>query len=396
MINKLKDNISRFLKSKGYELKKLDYNHHLLLKNVFSTDYTKKVLISYLTTPFTSGITLSHTNLTECYTAAEIFRDFGFNVDVVDLNASVNIDFSQYEIVYGQGNMFEKAFESPSAHVIKKIYYGTGNNPFFYYIEAGKKLHNFYSEKKQFLPESCRLLGKSNSLPTTNSDAIICLGNDFCKKTYTFITPYIPIFNLNAFYFETVKLETIKRNIKYSRKNFLWFGSGGLITKGLADCIDFFTKNDNYNLHICGATPLEKRFWDIYNPIIEKQNNIINHGFVNLKSEKFLEIINQCSFVIFPSISEGGSPSLLNLMANGGLIPIATEACSVDIDQLGFLLEDSSVASIEKTITKLKMFSDDELEKKSIKVQEHTRENYTFDTYRKNLKSHLESCLSIL
>jgi hypothetical protein len=393
MINKLKDYISRFLKSNGYELKKLDHNHQLLLNNVFSTDNTKKVLISYLTTPFTSAITLSHTNLTECYTAAEIFRDLGFNVDVVDLNASINIDYSQYEIVYGQGNMYEKAFESPSAHALNKIYYGTGNNPFFYYLEAGKKLHEFYTDKKKFIPESCRLIGKSNSLPTTNSDAIICLGNDFCKKTYTSITPYIPIFNLNAFYFETVKMGTIKRNITSSRKNFLWFGSGGLITKGLADCIDFFSESDEYNLHICGATPSERRFWEIYNPILKKHNNIINHGFINLKSEKFLEIINQCSFAIFPSVSEGGSPSLLNLMANGGLIPIATEACSVDIDQFGFILEDSSVASIKKIIRKLDMFSDEQLEKKSIKVQEYTRENYTFDNYKKNLRSHIESCL---
>lgn len=394
MINKLKDYISRFLKSNGYELKKLDHNHQLLLNNVFSTDYRKKILISYLTTPFTSAITLSHTNLTECYTAAEIFRDLGFNVDVVDLNASINIDFSQYEIVYGQGNMYEKAFESPSAHSFKKIYYGTGNNPFFYYLEAGKKLHDFYTEKKKFLPESCRLTGKSSSLPTTNSDAIICLGNDFCKKTYTDLTPYIPVFNLNAFYFETVKMGTIKRNTTSSRKNFLWFGSGGLITKGLADCIDFFSANPKYTLHICGASHLEKRFWEFYKPIMDKSSNIINHGFVNLKSEKFLEIISQCSFVIFPSISEGGSPSLLNLMANGGLIPIATEACSVDIDQFGFILKDSSVASIEKIIVQLDLFSDEELEKKSIMVQENTRENYTFDNYRAKLKTYIESCLS--
>lgn len=395
MINKLKDNISRFLKSKGYELKRLDNNNQLLLNNVFGTDYTKKILISYLTTPFTSAITLSHTNLTECYTAAEIFRDLGYNVDVVDLNASVNIDFSQYEIVYGQGNMFEKAFESPSAHVIKKIYYGTGNNPFFYYLEAGKKLKQFYKEKNKLLPESGRLIGRSSSLPTTNSDAIICLGNDFCKSTYTRFTPDVPIFNLNAFYFDVLGEKKIERNIQTSRKNFLWFGSGGLITKGLSDCIDFFSQQEEYTLHICGATRAEKRFWELYNPILEKHTNIVDHGFTHLKSEKFLEIITQCSFVIFPSISEGGSPSLLNLMANGGLIPIATEACSVDINDYGFTLEDSSVRSIEITLAKLKTISDKEIEKTSAEVMKNTRENYTFDIYRKKLQSHIETCLSM-
>lgn len=393
-MNKLKNFIINFLKKKGYELKKLD-NSQVLLKNVFDTHYQKKILISYLTTPFTSGINLSHTNLTECYTAGEIFRDLGYDVDVVDLNAQINIDYTQYDVVYGQGFMFEKAFESPDAEKLKKIFYGTGNNPFFYYLEAGKKLDQFYKEKHKFIPESCRLIGRSSSLPTTNSDAIICLGNDFCKSTYTRFTPNVPIFNLNAFYFDILGEKKIERDITTSRKNFLWFGSGGLITKGLSACLDFFSQQEQYTLHICGATRAEKRFWELYNPILEKHSNIVDHGFINLKSEKFLEIITQCSFVIFPSISEGGSPSLLNLMANGGLIPIATEACSVDIHDYGFTLEDSSVRSIEKTLTKLKTISDKEIEKTSAEIMKKTRENYTFDIYRKKLQSHIKSSLSI-
>lgn len=391
--NIIKNKLKSFLQKYGYEIKRKDIDDDLL-KNVFNSSYGKKVLISYLITPFTSAINLSHTNLTECYTAAEIFRDLGYDVDVVDLNASINLDYSQYEVVYGQGNMFEKAFESRNADRLKKIFYATGNNPFFYYLEAGKKLHKFYLDKNKFIPESCRLTGKMSSLATTNSDVIICLGNDFCKRTYTSFTPYIPIFNLNAFYFDTVK-NVIHRDIKSTRTNFLWFGSGGLITKGLADCLDFFSENEKYTLHICGATPAERRFWEIYNPVLEKHNNIINHGFVNLKSEKFIDIITKCSFAIFPSISEGGSPSLLNLMANGGLIPIATAACSVDIENIGFVLEDSSVNSIKKTICSLEKLSDDTIEKLSIETKEKTTKNYTFDIYKKNLRSHIQSSLQL-
>lgn len=390
----LKDIISSFLKTRGYEVKKISHRS-LLLENVFQTNYQQKVLISYLTTPFTSGINLSHTNLTECYTAAEIFKSLGYNVDVIDLNDTMQLDYSAYHVVYGMGTMFEKSFENLSQHNIKKIYYGTGNSPFFYYKEAGKKLHKFYLEKQQLLPESVRLIGSRSTLPLTNSDAIIALGNNFCKKTYTDVVPYLPTYNLDAFYFDIIQ-NTLPRNITSARKQFVWFGSGGLISKGLSDCIDFFSKNPHLTLHICGASKIyEKKFWEIYGSVVDNSDNIIDHGFVNLKSEKFVEIASACLFAIFPSVSEGGSPALLNLMANGGLIPVATEACSVDINDFGFVLEDSSVNSIEKIIAQIDFISDDELHKKSLDTQQKVRKKFTLDSYKKNLHKIIQTCLNL-
>ncbi|WDF47285.1 hypothetical protein PQ459_02095 [Chryseobacterium sp. KACC 21268] len=380
----LKDIISGFLKKKGYEVKKT-VNTQLLLENVFQTQHERKVLISYLTTPFTNEINFSHTNLTECYTAAEIFRDLAYNVDVIDLNDSMKLDYSAYDVIYGMGNMYEESFQSSEQEKFKKIYYGTGNSPFFYYKEAGKKLHQFYKNKKKLLPESVRLIGSRSTLALTNSDVIICLGNDFCKQTYIENVPYLPTYNLNAFYFDVIQ-DKISRDVSTARNHFLWFGSGGLISKGLSDCIDFFSKNPDMTLHICGASKVyEKRFWEMYSPIVEQCDNIIDHGFAPLKSEKFATIVSQCLFAIFPSVSEGGSPALLNLMANGGIIPIATEACSVDVDKFGFILEDSSVESIAKTIGKLQSVSDQNLDILSTETQKYVRENYTLDIYRKNL-----------
>ncbi len=380
----LKDIISGFLKKKGYEIKRTS-NDQLLLENVFKTQYSRKVLISYLTTPFTNEINFSHTNLTECYSAAEIFRDLSYNVDVIDLNDSMHLDYSSYEVVYGMGTMYEESFQSAAQQKFKKIYYGTGNSPFFYYREAGKKLHQFYKSKSVLLPESVRLVGSRSTLALTNSDVIICLGNDFCKKTYTDNVPYLPTYNLDAFYFDVIQ-DKIERDIPTARQHFLWFGSGGLISKGLSDCIDFFSKTPHLTLHICGASKMyEKRFWEMYSPVVEQCDNIIDHGFAALKSDKFKDIVSTCLFAIFPSVSEGGSPALLNLMANGGIIPIATEACSVDIKKFGFVLEDSSVESIEQTIAEVHSVSDASLDQLSTATQKYVRENYTLDLYKKKL-----------
>ena len=46
--------------------------------------------------------------------------------------------------------------------------------------------------------------------------------------------------------------------------------------------------------------------------------------------DKFEEILLSCSFAIFPSCSEGGCPSTLTVIGNGGLIPIITKETTIE------------------------------------------------------------------
>ena len=50
--------------------------------------------------------------------------------------------------------------------------------------------------------------------------------------------------------------------------------------------------------------------------------------------------MSECAFVVHPSISEGGSPSVLNVVANGGLIPVCSKACGVDLPEDGSVVID--------------------------------------------------------
>lgn len=388
-----KDYIHNFLEKNGYKLVKIK-KKDFILKNIFNTHYEKSILISYLTSAFTKKINHFHTNLTECRTAAEIFNKLGYNVDIIDFDSEMKIDFSKYEIVYGQGLPLEKSFYTSGTEKIKKITYSTGTSHFFYFKTAGKVVSDFYKKTGLFLPESGRINHDINPMQFTQPDAVITLGNDFCKKTYLDIIPNLQCYPINAFYFDYYNINIDKKKFSEAKKNFLWFGSGGLISKGLGYCLDIFLKREDIILHICGANKTERRFWNYYSPLIKNRNNIIDHGFVKIDSQDFQEIMDTCAVALFPSVSEGGSPALLNVMANGGLIPIASKACCIDIEQYGFQMEEVTLENISAYIDKLLNLTSEELRQISRQVKEQTREKYTLQNYQDNLLQHISHIIN--
>ena len=171
-------------------------------------------------------------------------------------------------------------------------------------------------------------LEQSPYLQTFLSDGVVVLGNDFVLDTYkNYDKQGAERFkNLNAFFYDVYDIDLSKKDFSKAKEHFLWFGSSGLLHKGLDLLIDIFSKRRDIYLHICGASKKEKDFFDYYGPALSKSKNIINHGFVDIKSEEFKNIMDQCAFIIFPSVSEGGAPAVLNTIANGGLIPILTKS----------------------------------------------------------------------
>lgn len=292
----------------------------ILRKNVFNAEHRKRrVLISYITSPFINKNDFSHTNLLECYTAAEIFNELGFCVDVIDYNSNKKINYSKYDVVYGMGMVLEKSFYF-NKKKIKKIFYATGCNPIFSNVETLLRVRDFYNSHGVMLLESSRLIEQGCYLQTFLSDGVIVLGDEFVLNTYqNYDKNGIERFrNLAAFFYDINDIDISAKNFSEANKHFLWFGSSGAIHKGLDILIDIFFKRQDIYLHICGLSENEKGFLNYYNKVFLQSKNIINHGFVNIKSEEFNNLMNKCAFVISPSVSEGGSPAILNVVANGG------------------------------------------------------------------------------
>lgn len=355
-------------------------NHYQLLRNIYSSAFNRKVLISYITTPLSKGGGVKiHTNNHELLAIVEILHSLKYSIDVIDYDIKLKLDFSKYDLIFGFGETFEESFNDSSFRG-KRVYYATGAHVYWQNSEEIKRIIEFNKRNKSNLVPK-RIVPWNWSMSTAMSDAIIVIGNSWTVSTYK-DNCNIPIYAINAtgaFY----KFDILpQRNIEEARKSFLWFGSSGLIHKGLDICIDFFSKKEEFHLHICG--PKENDFFKLYENELNL-NNIHYHGFVNTDSDLFQQIVSKCLFSIMPSCSEGQSTALLTTMGTG-LIPIATMQTGIDITSYGFLLDDISECAISKTIGKINRISDKELLKMSSSIFKEIHQKHSLIAFKESFK----------
>lgn len=357
----------------------------LLITNVFNKNNSKHVLVSYITHPFTNGINLFHTNVLECLTACEIFDKLNYNVDVINYDAETKINYSKYTIIYGFGTPFENSYSVVNTSVLKRIVYSPGCNTVFSNAESSKKIHEFLLKTKYLQPNLARFANNAWPLQKHLSNLIICLGNNFVENTYKKENSNIKTISLPAFYHKEMPLLSMdKKNFLEAKKNVLWFGSAGSLHKGLDVFIELSMKFKNITFHIAGYNyKNEPQLLDYYKSITPLLN-VINHGFVNIKSNEFIKLMNTCGAVINPSVSEGGSPAMLAVMASGGLFPITTIASGVTLNDFFLTTEISTNAFAEK-LNNYFLLNESDYEALCKQVASDTRKNYSYETYCLNL-----------
>ena len=256
-----------------------------------------------------------------------------------------------------------------------------------------KRIKEVYKKKNIWLPESGRIVEKAWSIQTTLVDAIITLGNEEVIKSYR---KYYdgPIYDIPVSFFNIISEEKIKKFLEIkdyteAKKNFLWFGSQGLIHKGLDLLLDYFVKHPDLHLHIGGPIDREPRFEKAYFNELYKTPNIHTYGFIDIRSELFSELIKKCLFVIYPSCSEGEPGSIMNVMANG-LIPIVTKETGIRVKGFGYLIPAVNIKAIESAINVALQEKNDILKEKSFECFKNTRKEHSIEKFRKSLYENLK------
>ena len=356
--------------------------------NYYNREFSKKALLSYITTPFKKGVLNSHTNYFEALTWAKILNELGYQVDIIDYNRfSKRIKIEKYDVICGFGEVFEKYIYTPKARA-KTIIYATGMHNCWQNHITLKRLKDVYEKKGVWLGRSSRYISKFYSSHVSFVNAVIALGNDVCKESYI---PYNKnTYQLDVPFFKVIDYKKVIKNKKDNfNKHFLWFGSSGAIHKGLDLLLDYFSRRDNIYLHICGNVENEKDFCEVYNKELFHTKNIYYHGFINITTKKFEEILKQCGFVIFPSCSEGGSPSVLTCIGNGGLIPIITKETTIDTGY-EIWIEGFEEKYIDKAVNKVLSYSKNELIELMSKNGEVVNIKHNIEKYEQNLKNILQ------
>jgi hypothetical protein len=366
--------------------------HNLMICNFFNANYKKRALLSYVITPFKLN-SLSHTYFYEAQSWAKILDELGYIVDIIDYRNTKKLDIEQYDLICGFGSVFKQYFESSLDKKIKTIYYGTGMHMFFQNQATLQRVKEVFNKKNVWLGKSARVVENTSLYGTFLADSIIILGNDIVVQSYKkyyngniFETPA-------PFYQVQNAISIISRRSKESTKHYLWIGGSGLIHKGLDLILEYFSKHQNLILHICGPIDNEKDFINAYNTELFKTSNILVHGFVDINSKQFEEILLSCSFVIFPSCSEGGAASVLAAIGNGGLIPIITKETSINTGY-EIWIDKLNNKYIHKAISESQNLTYEAIKELQIINYKFVLENHSQDVYYATLKNNIKKSLS--
>lgn len=271
----------------------------------------------------------------------------------------------------------------------KIIGYLTGSDLVFSNEAEEKRLNYLYDRHKVHLKARRRATNVYDKFLMENKiDAFFLMGNKFTLSTYD-------RFNIKPVFFikNSANILEIRREITFKnkkQKSFLFLASYGQVLKGLDIVLDVFSKTPDLKLYVCSNFEQEKDFCKLYNKILFNSENVKAIGFIDVNSKVFENIIDECSYLIAPSSTEGCSGSVLTAMAYG-LIPIITKENGVDNDE-AIWLENDNVDYIIEVVNSYSSKDIGWIIEKARKNQNIYYKNYTFNCFK---DSFVEACKEI-
>jgi hypothetical protein len=358
-------------------------------------DFSKgRVLVSYLKDPFlwkqNDWRFFAHSNNLECVYIVDIFRNFGFDVDIINYDY-VNFDRYDYDVVFDINHNLQliSPFLKKNS---KKILHVTGSYPFvknrseIARVDALEKRRGcFYTPK--LLNMSPELFDRSLNI----ADACSLIGNDVTLSTF-------PNKFRKKMGLVTVTgscLLDVKKPQEYvpNEREFLWFFGGGAVHKGLDLVLEVFYKNRDIKLNVIGRVDSEKDFLRIYRCELNDFPNIFNHGFLHVRNKKFIDITKKVFCFIAPSCSEGISPAVVTCLQLG-LYPIISRQTGVTLPRgCGIYLETCSIEEIEGKVLMIKNEKKEILREQIKVIQEYALREYSRDNFIDIMKKFLKKAI---
>ena len=334
------------------------------------------VLLSYLLQPFISrglGSAHLHSNQWECHEIAKTWNHYGYTVDVISWDDMRFHPKKKYDFFIDiHGNMERLApLMGPNC---KKILHITGSHWLFQNRAEYDRLLSLQQRRDvTLLPR--RLAEPSRGIE--HADCAVMIGNDCTKSTFAYANKPIHTINITAVrefpYPESKDFSCCKRS-------YLWFGSDGMVLKGLDLVLEAFATMPDYRLYVCGPVSREEDFEAFYQDELYRSPNIKTVGWVDVRSPEFLDIANECLGVVFPSASEGQSGSVVQCL-HAGLIPVISRESGIDAEDFGIVLRESSIEEVKAAIQKLSDAPDADLRSMSKRSWEYARKHHTRERF---------------
>jgi glycosyltransferase involved in cell wall biosynthesis len=336
------------------------------------------VVLSYLTDCFgPNPAAHHHSNHWECCTMARAFTDAGFRVEAIDYNESRYRPPGDCAALIDIHSNLERLAPLVPA-TAKKILHATGANWLFQNNAEITRLVALRERRGASLPPR-RQVPSSRGIEI--ADLATTIGNAFTIETFAFARKPMYRIPLSSTYTQEWPVD---KKIDDCRTRFLWFGSHGLVHKGLDLVLEAFARAPELNLTICGPVSGEPDFTAEYRRELALPNVRV-HDWIDTQSPLFRELLRTHASIVYPSCSEGTAGSVITCL-HGGLIPIVTREAGVDVENFGFELREAGVTAIVEAARHLAGLPAAELSLRSRATWEFARRQHTREAFEKNYR----------
>jgi hypothetical protein len=341
----------------------------------------KKALLSYLVMPLIppagmrEKVTFSNAGIAQYIPRA--LNELGYTVDIVNYDNKEFVPKKKYDLFIGHLGI---NFETISRHLdpeCTRISFATGIQ-WEEWNRFKKERQEALGKRRNILLPAERIVDYHEEFAYANSDGIICLGNDYAKKTFE---KYPRVININnAVYPDTYSPEN--KNFHGARNNFLFFNGSGNVRKGLDLVLEAFTHVEQ---HLYVRQDIEPEFFKVYKKELTEYPNIHLVPFLDKPSDDFFAIMDTCNFIIAPTCAEGQPGSVIECMAHG-LIPIVSREANIDTKEFGITLKENSIEEIISVVKEVSQKPDEWYREKSSLTLDEIRQSYTPEHFLKNMK----------
>lgn len=315
-----------------------------------------------------------HQSHREAFVINEVLSSLGYNVFNIAFGYEKPLPDIDFKLIFGLEPVFCKACRKYKNAI--KIYYATG--AFVgHQNRMVKSLTDTHNAKYHSTIPYRRTAPDNDGAYI--ADHILQIGSSYTIETY----PKELRNKITKIHQSSQAIRELD-NIDYAHANeYFFMSSSGNILKGLPQIIECFSRHTDKIVHIVG--PIEDDVMSSLNKIITE--NIIFHGFMNVNSDEYLNIIKRCNFTIYPSSSEGGVPGgVLNCMKNG-LIPIASRWSSFDdISDYGYILNGITSKDLDEALEWSLTLTSSEISSMKYKCKSYVENNYNLTNFFIELK----------
>jgi glycosyltransferase involved in cell wall biosynthesis len=379
MVGKWGDRLSHLAAFISGKIKaRIEYIQGLKVVSLSPNQESKgNVLLSYRIEPFRHPLEAplpnDHTWHWECRQIAKTFLGLGYSVDVIQFHNESFVPTKPYAVFIDIRYRLQTLSPLLNSDCVKVLHVDIANMTFRNTAEYRRLLDLQQRRGVTLCPQRYEVPNQGIEY----ADCATVLGNDFTVGTFEYARK--PMFRIPI----STPVEypsPAEKNFESVRNRFVWFGSGGLVLKGLDLALEAFAEMPECHLTVCGPVNKEPEFERAYQRELYQTPNILTHGWIGVDSPEFLALTQQNLGLVYPSACEGQSGGVVTCM-HAGLVPITSYETGVDVHDFGVIFSDCSVETIKATVRRVAQLPSEELRQLSLRAWEFARANHTREKF---------------